>query len=1420
MSTQLLQPNLTVSNPGPLPWLPATPLAGSLDLHLEIDGALWSADPGGPDDDGATYIRSDSYNGHARFRFENLGTPDAGKKWANFRLRIWTRKALTSANDTRLAVSLFADSSIGQLDTSFWSLTDGGDILEWHEQQSDWGTLKSFDYSQAQLDAIEVEFHYTPPEGFYQGEIDISGFSLEFQDAFIEVATGGTKAGGSAISSVQTFLEVGEGGSLVGGSTGIVGTSTVTPSGGVAAGVCTSGGNTLQNGLIHHWNLNEFEAATRVDDVGSWDLSGTNTTHGTGFFNNNGLIGQDGTSTGASLAFTPNETLNDVSISLWAKNAASFNAPSPQFRYFDFRDTFGTVTDIFSGGVSRVSSRGIGGHYVRSITPYDWSDWHLIVWTRDATTGETKISVDGGEFGTNTEGPTGPMSFDSLTICHHVAVGGHKPSIDDVSIWDRVLTQDEIISLYDNGSGLEGSSFGPQCGVSLPSVVTTPETSSGILVGGKSVPTQVYDPITVSGGVVVGGDFPIAETGNGGFDVAGEAGVRVSYSYNAVNEEADIQVGGSGSPRIIFTMPAGGEVVVDGVAEVIVAYKYNASGGINVEGNASGSAGRKTSKEFTFSVRTAQSITAPFSFNWNTGAIPLSHFRIVSKCLPEDEECQPISDPNDGCLRHAVVTLTASTPADVCRQLSERGFRFPIVGFDRFTRPAQNDQLATDTASGDFDNCNTLVPVEFCEIPDCLEFCVDFDFLLLIKPTFSFDFTKVNSYLGDGVLAVSGTADTNFAINNTIVTETVSGGMLLGGKAAVVTPFNSYVASGGITVEGTIGGAELKSTAYQATSGICPIETIPAFFSAVEQRGVGGTWVDDNRIFASDDVKSYASASENDLTKELVGLNASIKVPAGKAIEGIVVEIEKSAGGSIFDGEVALVGPNGIKSDNRAKPDLWPLTDEFILYGSGNDSWGRDWTVDEVNSEEFGVSVKADSISSTPQNALVDSIRISVAVCEGDGSGKFSIGGSATQRSSHYAFTASGGISVQGGLSTLAEYAYEATGGLDVSGSYGISLGAGVVGTPEVGQMEIGGSLSPLDFKSSVYAYDNFGGATGGMTTSGEFEDLNVISSAWTWIAEESGVTIAGSADFAVGYNYTADDTPILITGGFGRHFFYEGNGTIRMGPETEYAVTPEFSVLAFSYGATGDGVTIGDSGALIRFADLGTFEVGVAANFKFAELNAIFGSVDVGETAVPVDTILTSCGRGCIDLPLTIDMNHNLNQDNKLSQFLFRNNFSMSSVIPLNYNKPNDAWQANLHFNGVSSVGDKESWNIVFELQCSSFVSGVELGQSMLRFGVSIIQKNLITGEDYDTRVMSIFDPLSVCQRDSELIFRLTIDSKLKSTIVLPESTVQDTIVHDNIGLFKTGFWFENPEILFNVSEVGTELPARFIDVTPFVNY
>ena len=1185
MSKQIVQPNGTEFNIGPYT---STPDVGSsLNIHLNVDGGLF--DP--IDRDESTYITSAGPTSKFRFRLDNFNSPDSGKTWTNFRLVKMHRKENGADDPGTIAMALIVDDIIQTVVSS--TISNNGPTFA--AAQTSWFQFRSFDYTQLQLDRTEIEFSWIPPFGFFQGDVEFSAVYVEIQDAYVEVATGGTKAGGSAFIDNLTFLEIGDGGAVVGLSSEV-------------------------------------------------------------------------------------------------------------------------------GGIQSVE--GTGGATV------------------------------GGRFTT---------------------------------VYDEV-------------------------GI------------SGLLAGGVHFPQFTYNVIVGFGGVIVSPNVDFEFTGVGGVDITGVAVGRASYNYNIANEDNDLQIGGSGVPAVGLTLPTSGEVFVSGVSGLKADYKYNASGGINIDGISGLAISRVNQKDFIFSVRTRQAITSPFLFNWNTGSIPINFYRVISRCEPEDpEKCSPISDPEDLCNRKSVVTLTGPTPAAVCTQLTKRGFRFPIDQFDQFTRPGEPSQLAAGLASGEFNDCNTLVPIEFCTIPECLEFCIDFDLLLLVKPIFEFDFTQVKEHTGDGTIFIGSCAEVILVINNDIFNEVGSGGIIVAGISEVITPINRYVATGGISVEGTIGGDDLKSTSYQYTSGLCPEEFPPTFFSAVSQKGIGSVWSDDNRIFASDDIKTNVQVSSAVLfgisTKQLIALNLGLNISDDKIIEGISVVIEKDGGTSVvaFDEEIILVGPNGIESENKATSDLWESGDNFVSYGAANDTWGIDWTPEEINSPEFGLSIKVTSTSEVPQNVFIDSITASVAVCGGGILGP-RIGGSAIQRASSYVVEGTGGIAITGGLTGLAEYAYEAVGGLSIAGSYAQSLVSGVVGTPDTEQMEIGGGLTPTDFKSSVYDYSTYGGTTGGTIVSSEFATLNVVSSGWTY-AGTDGVSISGTAGLKVGYAYGGDDTPILIAGAHGQNFVYTGNGTIRVGPEFEQAVTPIFSKLAFDYDTAG-GVLISDSGAFIRFADLGTFEVDVKSNFVLSEINAVFGAVDVGTTLVPVDTILTACGSGCLDLPLVIDMNHNLVQSNKLSQFLFRNNFIMDSVIALHYNKPNDCWQANLHFNGTGNSGNLEAWNIVFEFACSSFVSGVELGQPMLRFGVSIVQKDLVTGVDFDTRVLSIFDPLSVCQKDAELIFKLTIDSKLVTTIVLPESTVQDTIVHDNIGLFKTGFWFENPDILFNISEVGTELPTRRINVTPFVNY
>jgi len=746
-----------------------------------------------------------------------------------------------------------------------------------------------------------------------------------------------------------------------------------------------------------------------------------------------------------------------------------------------------------------------------------------------------------------------------------------------------------------------------------------------------------------SGGLFASGSSDESETwiGRGGVDIAGAIGVtRASYSYNSANTDNDFQIGGTAFAFANFNLPSGGEVSVNGSSCLKAGYRYNGSGSINISGSLDIEITRENEQVFLFDIRSMQS-TPAFPFEFNTGDIPLSHFRVVSQCMPDDV-CDPVRNPNDPCARRTVATITAPTPADVCRQLSARGFSFPIVEFDRFSRSAENSQVAL---TGEI--CNELVPVDFCGVPECFPFCLNFDASLLIKPTITFDFTEDKSFEGGGVMAIRGTAVIKLTRNISVFDEISIGGIVSGGQSQPITNQNIYVANGGISIAGTVGGDGVKSSDYQ-----------------------------------------------------------------------------------------------------------------YI------------------------------------------------------GSGIVSVGGLADLKSSNFIAIGSGGFSISGGLSSEAEYVYEGSGGIGIVGSYGQNQDVGVVGLPDVGQMEIGGGLTPVDFKSSVYNYDNFGGTTGGVSIFSDFTTLNVISSAWSWFGS-GDIAISGSAVVRAGFSYVADDTPVLIAGGFGQNFTYVGDGTLYM---TTDPITPVFDTLAFSYEATG-GIVIEDSGALIKFADLGIFEVGVVADFSI-DVEVIFGAVNVGTILTSSDVIATSCGEGCINLPLEIDMKHNLLQSNKLTQFLARNGLAMASFSTLDYNVVNDCWQSNLHFKGIGNSGTIETWNIVFELQCSSFIAGTELGSSMMRFGISVTQKNLTTGEDFDTRVMSIFNPSAVCKKEVKLIFKLTIDSNLKSTFVEPEGVVQDTVVHDNIGLFKTEFWTENPDIIINVSEIGTELSSKTIDVSSFVNY
>ncbi len=142
----------------------------------------------------------------------------------------------------------------------------------------------------------------------------------------------------------------------------------------------------------------------------------------------------------------------------------------------------------------------------------------------------------------------------------------------------------------------------------------------------------------------------------------------------------------------------------------------------------------------------------------------------------------------------------------------------------------------------------------------------------------------------------------------------------------------------------------------------------------------GNSWSYPQLDFAELKVHYDAPAVSDYLEATGLGLD----IPSGSQIDGIEVKIERSAETStpVVRDEVAqLIAPTGPIGDNKADTTTnWPTTDTVKTYGGSTDTWGRDWTAAEINSDKFGVRLQVRTKSL--DDARVDHIQIKVYYTE------------------------------------------------------------------------------------------------------------------------------------------------------------------------------------------------------------------------------------------------------------------------------------------------------------------------------------------------------------------------------------------------------------------------------------------------------
>ncbi len=224
--------------------------------------------------------------------------------------------------------------------------------------------------------------------------------------------------------------------------------------------------------LVHVSAVNAFDALSDPFLVGWWGFdegAGTLAADGSGNGNDGSLQGDalwvpgvhgEGLSLNGNNAYvsTENSLLNDLTgftLAGWV-NAVNTNSYTSLFGQNDLIE-FGFTTE--NGGGLGVWMSGNGWAYLGADYPYDYPSWHHVALTGDDT--RVVIYIDGEEQASDEGGMSSGTSGFTFNIGGFVFndnLGGLEGEVDDVWVYSRALSQEEIQALMSGAGGAERAS--------------------------------------------------------------------------------------------------------------------------------------------------------------------------------------------------------------------------------------------------------------------------------------------------------------------------------------------------------------------------------------------------------------------------------------------------------------------------------------------------------------------------------------------------------------------------------------------------------------------------------------------------------------------------------------------------------------------------------------------------------------------------------------------------------------------------------------------------------------------------------------------------------------------------------------------------------------------------------------------------
>ena len=916
-------------------------------------------------------------------------------------------------------------------------------------------------------------------------------------------------------------------------------------------------------------------------------------------------------------------------------------------------------------------------------------------------------------------------------------------------------------------------------GTSLLKKTSTATATGGVAAGGSSVSRIL---IFAKGGVKAGGSASVSLgfCAKGGLRTRGLSAVSfIDYVNGTGGVKAGTSAGVSAN-KFYRRTASGGITISGGYKYSIPTRRYNPRGGITMGGT--GSPNIKFQLDLAFKWNTRARISKDITFLWNTGRLLNYWYRIIAK-----DNC------HDPCCQKYIINIHARSLSELCDKLTKRRYKFTIDSAQRFSMPADNSEIKALEAEGQtFDDCNTFVDIPLCEVPRCEQFCIDYD--LSVDVQFDIIYTQVNAFFGyesTGGVFITGNANSTSVRFVPDFPYQASGGIVMGGEARNKGTGYSIEAdsSGGIIMGGT---SPIRSSSWHFIGGNWPstsrVRIGESTESLLENTG-DQNWSLTDRVLVDDGLFASTDISYGRTSHFLIVRGFDFNIPVDSDIIHIYVKVQrKSNQAGVRDVEAYILNGDEIISENEAKTGVdWPVSFESQTTYDFTD----DFDIVDLNSFEVGFALRVNAtVPLSATIAYVDFITVEV-IYESEQNQRIRMAGSAGIVSSAYSWVASGGIAMGGTCGTKAGMKYKSNGKFVViGGEYGLNLSyEGSGGIVIQGSAEARPSFQQIDVLGGV--------RVGGTADAKPYFEFG------------SGGVVAGKSAI-VQLKYKEFGASGVVVGGISPFpaatFSVVGDGGITM------AGVASRRTNSWSHHSDGNVVFI-LGGADYTASDFGTLmeepEFIMTVDDMFVEFN--------NDSEIPDAKNLTSflirCG--CGDIPLTLNLEHGIARNNNFSQFLKRNSLTISNRLKMQYNARNDSWQTNLHYRGLSTdANTEESWDVVFDVQCTENLGSIFIGRQIWKIAMEVVRRNLVTGVKFDTRVVVGILPDQICAAN-ELNFKTTINTQTYLTEIVPDATIYQSVLHDDIGLFKNTAWRINPSLIFTVSQVGLDSVQKRIDVT-----